>query len=367
MKVSLSKSDLRELLQLVESVYPACLIISDETYSIKYINDVGIKLFEIDELDFEIKDLFINIEDWEDLLYKLNNKKYPNNFTYLLKSSSYQNIFVSITILVKDGYLYWLIRDISLGQKQKEEIDHQRALLEKSKIEMDRIIYSASHDLRSPISSILGLLNLLELPHSKTENSEYISLIRSSILKLDNIVQNLGRISKNSNEVVKDEKIDFENLLDQINLEFSNHPNYDEIKYQHSIIDQYVFYNDINRVKLVLYNLLKNCYDFYDKNKSYNFIDLEVFCLCDKAIIKLFDNGIGISKNTVSKVFDLFYRGSDRSKGSGLGLFETKEIIIKLNGKITLNSEYTIGTSIEVEIPNSKKGKLINKKNSLVS
>lgn len=368
MKTDLTFSDLKQMLKLLEVSDKVCLIKSDIEGKFKYINEAGCNLFEIKDSSFEIKDLFADPDDWEDLRFKLKKGYNFKNSSYLLKSTSNKNYWTNISIeITGEGNIYWVFKDISSVQEQKQEIEHQRAMLEKSKNELDRIIYSASHDLRSPISSVLGLLNLLNLAHSDQEKSEYMLLIQSSVMKLDALVQNLARISKNSNATVKDERIDFDDLFEKIKNELSFHPNFPKIKIEKACSHKNIFYCDSERIKLLLSNILKNCLDFIDSNKSQSFVDIEFIFSAEKVIIKIFDNGIGISKSNIGRVFDLFYRGSDRAKGSGLGLFESREIVIKLGGKIKLHSEYTVGTSLEIEIPNSKKGKLIIKKNKLIS
>ncbi|MGM0579745.1 MAG: sensor histidine kinase [Bacteroidota bacterium] len=364
----LTFSDLKRMLRLLEVSDKVCLIKSDMEGRFKFINETTSKLFEISDSNFLLKNLFADPDDWTDLEYKLKGEHLSKDLIYLLKSTSNKSYWTNISFeKSEDNHIYWVIKDISRSIKQKQELGQQHALLEKSKNEMDRIIYSASHDLRSPISSILGLLNLLNIAHTDKERKEYIYLIQSSVMKLDSLVQTLGRISKNSNETLKDEKIEFEALFDLVKDELSFHSNYQKVTFNQNFDQNYIFYNDLDRITLVIYNILKNCLDFIDYNKPRNIVEIEIICKSDKVIIRIFDNGIGISKSTIGRVFDLFYRGSDRSKGSGMGLFESKEAIVKLGGKIKLNSEYTLGTSIEIEIPNSKKGKLINKKNSLIN
>lgn len=367
MTTDLTFSDLKRMLKLLEVTGNVCLIKSDLEGRIKYISETTKKLFEISGENFELRNLFSDPDDWSDLQFKLKGKYLRDDLTYLLKSTSNKNYWTNISFEKSENSdVYWILKDIGSVINQKQEINQQRALLEKSKNEMDRIIYSASHDLRSPISSILGLLNLLNMAQTDQDKNEYIYLIQSSVMKLDSLVQTLGRISKNSNESLKDEKIDFETLLNSVKDELTFHANYQKVRFNQSINQAYIFYNDIDRIKLIIYNILKNCLDFIDYNKHHSIVEIEIFSKPDRTIISIFDNGIGISKSTIDRVFDLFYRGSDRSKGSGMGLFESKEAVVKLGGKIKLNSEYTLGTSIEIEIPNSKKGKLINKKNSLI-
>jgi signal transduction histidine kinase len=85
----------------------------------------------------------------------------------------------------------------------------------------------------------------------------------------------------------------------------------------------------------------------------------------DHCVMEVIDNGIGIAKSHLDKVAQMFYRGTDRSKGSGIGLYIVNEIVIKLDGKLFIDSELSLGTIVRLEIPNGAKGVLINRKKNL--
>ena len=105
----------------------------------------------------------------------------------------------------------------------------------------------------------------------------------------------------------------------------------------------------------LLQNLISNSLKYYDASKDKPFVNVEVFKNPDEVKIVVEDNGIGISKKYQDHIFDMFYRATERSDGSGLGLFIVKETIDMMGGSIKLNSEKDKGTSITLTIPNARR------------
>ena len=121
----------------------------------------------------------------------------------------------------------------------------------------------------------------------------------------------------------------------------------------HAVIDDAVpFYSDKTRVEIVLNNLFSNAIKFQDSQKKLPQISIWAKISADKVSIKFSDNGIGIEERHIEKIFDMFYRASEKAKGSGLGLYIVKETLVKLGGTIAVRSEIGVSTIFEIEIPN---------------
>jgi signal transduction histidine kinase len=108
-------------------------------------------------------------------------------------------------------------------------------------------------------------------------------------------------------------------------------------------------------LKVVLHNLIGNGIKYADFNKPGSFIQIEGEASGKLFILKISDNGIGIESGKQSKIFDMYYRGTDKSKGSGLGLFIVKEILMKLGGSIELTSTLGEGTTFIVSFETREK------------
>jgi signal transduction histidine kinase len=109
--------------------------------------------------------------------------------------------------------------------------------------------------------------------------------------------------------------------------------------------------SDRGRLKVVLNNLVGNSLKYNDANKEEKLVELKTSYQNNSLVIQVNDNGIGIAEEHQPKIFDMFYRATERSQGSGLGLYIAKETIEKLGGKISLTSKVGQGTNFSVAIP----------------
>lgn len=109
--------------------------------------------------------------------------------------------------------------------------------------------------------------------------------------------------------------------------------------------------SDRQRLKVVLQNLLNNSIKYADHEKPNPYVRVGFTKNEDHYEISIIDNGLGISPEQIDKIFEMFYRGTEKSEGSGLGLFIVKETLSALNGKIEVNSESGKETQFIVSLP----------------
>jgi signal transduction histidine kinase len=235
-----------------------------------------------------------------------------------------------------------------------DELFRANQNLKKVNEELDRFVYSASHDLKAPLSSLLGLIELFKMDMQNPENLEqYLQMMQTSITRLNRVIQDLADFSRNERLEVKLKKIDFRNLINETidNLRFM--PNVNKIDFKVNIKESANgFYSDLLRLRIMLNNLITNAIIYHNLSQSTPIIIIEITCDEKKGIIQILDNGKGIAEEHHQKIFNMFYRAAEDSKGSGLGLYIVKGIIEKLNGEIELDSEQGIGTIFSIELPN---------------
>lgn len=227
--------------------------------------------------------------------------------------------------------------------------------LKRTNFELDSFVYRASHDLRAPLRSILGLLNLLEIDNDEANRMNYVSLARTSINKLDTFIADLTHYSRNSRTEIVPEPINFVQIIEDCveNLKYMERA--DRIKVYTDIYGNSAFYSDPNRLSIVLLNLISNAIKYQDLEKTDPHLKIRVSSGARNAQILIEDNGRGIKPEYISRIFDMFYRASEESYGSGLGLYITKQVIEKLGGTIAVNSTFGWGTTFAITIPNLNK------------
>jgi len=225
--------------------------------------------------------------------------------------------------------------------------------LKKINGELDSFVYKASHDLRAPLTSLLGLLSL-----SKKENDikilkEFMILQEKSILKLDSYIVDILNMSKNARTAVEYKEVNFKEAIEQIFSQLNFLEINNTIEKQINIENNKKYIGDEVRINIILNNLISNSLRYFDQSKSKSIIKINVKVDEQKATLVLYDNGIGIQKNHMDHVCNMFYRATEKTNGSGLGLYIVKETIAKLNGTITINSEFEKHTEVTIELPNT--------------
>jgi signal transduction histidine kinase len=253
--------------------------------------------------------------------------------------------------------IYNSIKQKSVEQKRikaERTLRKQNEELVKINKELDSFVYSVSHNLRAPLMSVLGLLNLARMDdtNQNTAMVSYFTMMEKSINKLDDTLKEILDYSRNARSDIKIEKVDLKNLLEEGFERLKYVEGSDQIEKRVVVEDKFPFYSDPYRITLILNNLISNAIKYRDPNKPHSYIDINVIIEADKAMIVFADNGIGIASSMLTKVFDMFYRATDKSDGAGLGLYIVKETMDKLNGNISIDSEADQGVTFRIEIPN---------------
>lgn len=223
--------------------------------------------------------------------------------------------------------------------------------LEKTNDELNRFIYSTSHDLRSPLMSVLGIINLSRLDNSVVDPNGYVDMVETCVLKLDDFIQKIIEYYRNSRLEIEYEKIDFRNLLNDCITAFK--PQNTEIRFQTQVEQAVDFRGDTFRISVILNNLISNAVKYQKPEETNPMVNLAVKVEPHKATISIRDNGIGILSEHLNNIFKMFFRSKNNNKpGSGIGLYIVKEALSKIGGTINVESKYGEGTQFEITIPN---------------
>ncbi len=277
---------------------------------------------------------------------------------------------VEFRIMKKDGNLIWVtdsgvavfdennrasvmagsLIDISERKEIQQKIIHQNELLLKANSELDRFVYSTSHDLRSPLSSILGLINIAQKTSNPDEVGVCLRLMNEQIQTLEIFITEIQDYSRNSRKEVALENVDLATLSTEIikSLHYSEKAS---TLHFHNLIPSTLIKTDKARLKVVLSNLIGNAIKYADLEKDNPNIVLKSSMAHGYQSIHVIDNGVGIGDEHHSKIFDMFYRASESSKGSGLGLYIVKESLLKLGGEITFQSKLGEGSTFKIKLP----------------
>lgn len=218
----------------------------------------------------------------------------------------------------------------------------------KANSELDRFVYSVSHDLRSPLLSIRGLSTLMQDEESTgSKNMHYLKLVDKSINNLDNTIREILAYSRNARLDIDVQEFDLKELIDNI---------FDELRYSVELNFQFMSNIDVpimikgdrSRMETVFRNIIGNSIKYKNNDVTDPFVSVQFEQRPGQYRFKIIDNGEGIDSDKIPRVFDMFYRGATSVNGTGLGLYICKEIMDKIRGKIDLQSEVGKGTTVRL-------------------
>jgi PAS domain S-box-containing protein len=298
--------------------------------------------------DFSLNHFFWDENERKKISRLIHNQFFLDKYHFQARKADNTPIWASITCLFKkeEGYLEGIIADVT-------ESETRLQALEKANFELDTFIYHASHDLRSPLLSILGLLNILQEEDSPILRKKYLDAIENRVNHLDKLVQDLLAISRNERTAIEMEKFDFRTEIKQILRDYYFLDEYRNIDVFLDVDSEIDFYTDPFRLRIILNNLISNAFKYRNSYLKESFVKIDIQINSQKAVLKIIDNGMGIESKYLTKIFDMFFRATDQSKGSGLGLYIVKTMIEKLKGKIQVTSQLGLGTTFTIELPNA--------------
>lgn len=239
-------------------------------------------------------------------------------------------------------------------QIQEEMLRKQNDELTKINKELDSFVYSISHDLRSPLATILGLVNVAKLDVTKNKETieSYFQMIERSVLKLDETLKEILDYSRNTRGEIIISEVDLTKLIEHALEQLKHIEGYHNIKMQIDIHGHTSLYSDIYRLSVIITHLLSNAFKYRDECKPNQLVQVSATITPAHVVLVIRDNGIGIHPDYLRNVFNMFYRATEKSQGAGLGLYIVKEMVEKLKGTITITSVLSKETLISITIPN---------------
>ena len=238
----------------------------------------------------------------------------------------------------------------TLEKKEAEALERNKELT-KLNTELDRFVYSVSHDLRSPLATITGIVNIGKYAENMEEARKYFSMIEDRLKAQDFFIREIIDFYRNSRTEINYESIQLHEEVNSIVNEHSYNENQNSIDYHVAIDSDIQFNSDKIRLRSILTNLIGNAIKYHDLSKVEKFIRVGANRNNGHIEITVEDNGLGIGEEHLKKIFDMFYRASTDSKGSGLGLFIARETAAKLGGKISVESKLGVGSKFSLTVP----------------
>lgn len=225
----------------------------------------------------------------------------------------------------------------------------QTKIIENKNAELDAFFYRISHDLKGPISSLLGLAFLAKREVKDEQALEYLDRQHHQVERLSHIITGLINLTKLSHADLQREKIDFHKMIDECIASFNALDNFESLSFKKDVQEGIEFHSEWTLLNAILQNLIENAIKYAGKNAPY--VSIVVRYEFDWLKIEVEDNGQGIPKDHQHKIFEMFYRATQNANGTGLGLYIMKRSVDRLKGTIDIKSEVGVGSTFTVMIP----------------
>jgi PAS domain S-box-containing protein len=339
--------------QLFQNV-PMAVVLLDDAGKVNQLNE-GFQLmfgYELHELRGKNLNDFIVPENLRNEGIDLNNLITSNKVVRMETLRKHRNgkqvnvILYGVPIMQENLTIgiYGVYVDITDRMKVEDELKIRNT-------ELDNFVYKVSHDLRAPLSSILGLVNLARLPGNTDNPMDYIDIIGNKVEHLDHFIGDVLSHSKNLKMEITISKVDFGSIVNRTFSDLNYLEGANEMK--RSIrIDGIEFYSDPWRISEIFRNLVSNAIKYRQIDGVDSEIDIKIHVDHLRAEISFSDNGIGIDEANLTKIFEMFYRATEQSDGSGIGLYIVKNAVDKLGGQISVASKQLHGTRFSIMLPN---------------
>ena len=223
---------------------------------------------------------------------------------------------------------------------------------EKTRMELDRLVYGLSQDLRTPVTNMLELLSNVKATGINKPDDQNFLLMEKKMGQLDNYLRNILDYTRNNRLAVQKEPVSFQEILLLVRENIRGGSKKAPVKFIERITEHCNYYGDPVRIRIILENLISNAMLYRDKKKPESIITVNIEVTTLKVKIIVADNGVGIASRHLPRIYDMFYHAGEEQQGAGLGLFVTRESIQKLNGSIRVDSTPGTGTAFEIILPN---------------
>lgn len=321
----------------------------------------------------DVKKEYTNLEDGSYIFHvkaRLQNGKVstPASINFNIPILWYQTSWAYALAVLVLSLLIWIgirIRTIHLKtlNKRLEEIikDRTKELVTQreqlyasneelivTNNELDNFVYRSSHDLIAPLKSLKGLINITQNEKAEKNRITYFKMMNTSIAKLEEFIKSILEYSTNANGEIDKREIDLNQMLDSVVDDLVYFDNAQKVALKRHFDKNLTFVSDPKRVKIIISNLIANAIKYHDYSQQNPHIEVTATRDNGQLNICIADNGQGIDSEHLNKIFNMFYRGSDSSEGSGLGLYIVRDTIQKLNGDISVESTINEGTTFSL-------------------
>ncbi|UII20162.1 sensor histidine kinase [Fulvivirga ligni] len=221
---------------------------------------------------------------------------------------------------------------------------------EKNKLEFNQLV----HDLKSPVNSLKGIVELAQLRLQGGEIKEYLEMMDSCLAKLESKITNTLDMCQKGLLGNEAEEISFEDQIQDILMTMRHVKGFEEVSFDIQVAHSAPFYAPKPVIESILQNLFENAVKYRCPEKERCEVSVMITDHEDGIRIKFSDNGLGIPDDKLPHIFEAHFKSEQHKSSNGLGLFIVQKAIEKLHGDLKVYSKEGEGTTFVINIPNQR-------------
>nr|WP_236676341.1 tetratricopeptide repeat protein [Chryseolinea lacunae] len=236
-----------------------------------------------------------------------------------------------------------------INKNLEVKIEDRTLALRQAYKELDTFFYRSSHDFRRPLTTFMGLAEVAKITVKDPNALELFAKVRETANNLDKMLIKLQSISDVGAQQLVYKEVFVREIVNNVCDSFADELRTKGIAVLCDVDLKQSFFSYPAMVKIVIENLIENAIFFSMPHEP--FIKVRAHDVDGQIILEVEDNGQGIEKQYEGRIFDMYFRGNERSKGNGLGLYIVKKAVEKLNGQVELQSEPGKGSLFKITFP----------------
>ncbi len=239
--------------------------------------------------------------------------------------------------------------DVTELKKTQQDLDKKNKRLLRINEDLDHFVHAASHDLLAPLSNIEGSISVMNLIKVDNPNlKEFLDIINLSVVKFRALVKDLATIGRLENDINEMERVDIDELIDNIEWSLDNKIKSSGVVINRDLELKRLLFSRKN-LRSIVYNLISNGIKFR-RDDEHTIINIRTAKEGDDIVLTVEDNGRGIPKDSINKIFELYGRLHQEVEGQGIGLYLSKKMVNQTGGTITVESEPGKGSKFIIRL-----------------
>jgi signal transduction histidine kinase len=259
------------------------------------------------------------------------------------------NVMITLVIIFS-SFLYAALMIRNLANSNKKIIE-QNDNLQVINAGLDKFVYNVTHDLRSPLASLVGLIGLIDEEIDPRQIKKYTLMMKDSLEKQDRFIHEMLTFIKSKDTGLTKADCSLKTIVEDVIAQNKYRDDGKAIKF-YKELELNNIESDALKLQVILNNLVSNAIKYRDKKKADQWVKVKTYRLQTNAVIEVEDNGVGIRPKDQERIFDKFYLLGDNKISSGIGLYLVKDAVNQMNGKIEVVSEPGISSKFRVSFPN---------------